>query len=156
MSERSRLAGATRREILAAGAGALSLTLVRPAHATPESMAAAIKAFAGEVEPRKGKVTLEIPPLVENGNSVPLTVRVESPMTPQDHVRTIYVFAEKNPYPDVARFHLSPRAGRAQVSTTIRLAESQRVVVVAGMSDGSFWAGEQEVVVTLSACVDGG
>jgi sulfur-oxidizing protein SoxY len=154
MSERSRASGTTRRDILVAGTGAFSLLLVRPARATPESMAAAIKAFAGEAELRKGKVTLEIPPLVENGNSVPLTVKVESPMTPQDFVKTIAVFNERNPQPNVANFHLSPRAGRATVSTRIRLGDSQTIVAVAQMSNGSFWSGSAELVVTLPACVE--
>jgi sulfur-oxidizing protein SoxY len=154
MSKAQRPSGATRRDVLAAGAGALSLALVRPAKATPESMAAAIKAFTGEAEMRAGRVTLEIPPLVENGNSVPLTVKVESPMTPQDFVKTIAVFNQRNPQPNVANFHLSPRAGRAAVSTRIRLGDSQTIVAVAQMSDGTFWSGSADLVVTLPACVE--
>src|SRR5918998_6888639 len=101
MRQGAKAVDASRREVLALGAGALSLALVRPAQATPESMAAAIKAFVGEAEVREGRVTLEIPPLVENGNSVPLTVKVDSPMTLQDHVKTIAVFNERNPQPNV-------------------------------------------------------
>ena len=154
MSKAQKPSGATRRDVLAAGAGALSLALVRPAKATPESMAAAIKAFAGEAEIRTGRVTLEIPPLVENGNSVPLTVKVESPMTPQDFVKTIAVFNQRNPQPNVANFHLSPRAGRAAVSTRLRLGDSQTIVAVAQMNDGTVWSGAAELVVTLPACVE--
>ena len=146
--------GTSRREILAAGAGALALIVARPARATPESMADAIKAFVGEAEVREGRVTLEIPPLVENGNSVPLTVKVDSPMTAQDHVKRIAVFNERNPQPNVANFHLSPRAGRAVVSTRIRLGDSQNIVAVAQLSDGTFWSDTAELVVTLPACAE--
>ena len=144
----------SRREILAAGAGALALIVARPARATPESMAGAIKAFVGEAEVREGRVTLEIPPLVENGNSVPLTVKVDSPMTPQDFVKTIAVFNERNPQPNVALFYLNPRAGRATVSTRIRLGDSQNIVAIAQLSDGTFWSDKAELIVTLPACVE--
>ena len=111
MNGPSECAGATRRQVLAAGAGALSLAITRPARATPETMAAAIKAFVGEADVRKGRVSLDIPPLVENGNSVPVTVTVESPMTPADFVKSIALFNERNPQPNVAHFHLGPRPG---------------------------------------------
>jgi len=143
-----------RRDVLTAGGGLLALIVARPARATPESMAAAIKAFVGESEVQKGKVTLDIPPLVENGNSVPLTVRVDSPMTPQDYVRTIAIFNEENPQPNVVNFHLSPRAGRAVVSTRIRLGDSQNIVAIAQLSDGTFWSDTAELIVTLPACVE--
>jgi len=154
MRERSGTFGATRREVLASSAGAVALILARPARATLESMAAAIKAFVGEAQVQKGKVALEIPPLVENGNSVPLTVRVDSPMTPQDFVRSIAIFNEKNPQPNVAHFHLSPRAGRAAVSTRIRLGDSQNIVAIAQLSDGTSWSDTAELIVTLPACVE--
>jgi len=144
----------SRREILAAGAGALALIVARPARATPESMAAAIKAFVGEAEVREGRVTLEIPALVENGNSVPVTVKVDSPMTSQDHVKTIALFNERNPQPSVALFYLNPRAGRAFVSTRIRLGDSQNIVAIAQLSDGTFWSDKAELIVTLPACVE--
>jgi sulfur-oxidizing protein SoxY len=147
-------AGATRRQVLAAGAGALSLAITRPARATPETMAAAIKAFVGEADVRKGRVSLDIPPLVENGNSVPVTVTVESPMTTADFVKSIALFNERNPQPNVAHFHLGPRAGRATVSTRIRLGDSQNIVAIAQMSDGSFWSDSAELIVTLPACVE--
>jgi sulfur-oxidizing protein SoxY len=152
-----RSAELSRRQLVAGGASFLALgASARQAAAAATPFEEAVRAAVGEAAPQRGRVHLDIPRLSENGNSVSLTVSVDSPMTPEDHVKTIHVFAEKNPYPDVARFHLGPRSGRAQVSTTIRLAESQRVLVVAGMSDGGFWAGDQEVIVTLSACIDGG
>jgi sulfur-oxidizing protein SoxY len=147
---------ATRREFLAA-AGALGLApaaLVRPAGATPASMAAAIADVVKGAKVTPGRVTLAVPPLIENGNVVPLTVAVDSPMTEADHVRRVHVFNEKNPQPHVATFHLGPRSGRASVSTRIRLADSQRLVAVAELSDGSLWSAAVEVVVTLAACVE--
>jgi sulfur-oxidizing protein SoxY len=117
-------------------------------------MEAAIRDFVGEATMKPGRVKLELPALVENGNVVPLQVSVESPMTEADHVKAIAVFNERNPQPNVAVFHLSPRAGKAAVQTRIRLADSQRVVAVAQMSDGSFWTHSADVVVTLAACIE--
>jgi sulfur-oxidizing protein SoxY len=101
-----------------------------------------------------GKVRLEVPPLADNGNLVPLKVTVESPMSENDHVRSIVLVAEKNPRPLLARFFLGPLAGRAAVTTRIRLAGSQRVIAIAAMSDGSFWSDVAEVTVTLAACIE--
>jgi sulfur-oxidizing protein SoxY len=146
--------GSTRREALAVGAGLASALMVRPAAATPAEMEAAIRSFIGEAELRSGKVKLDVPLLVENGNSVPLTVAVDSPMTANDFVKAIAVFNEKNPQPNVATFQLGPRAGRATVSTRIRVADSQKLVAVAELSDGTFWAADAEVIVTLPACAE--
>jgi sulfur-oxidizing protein SoxY len=154
MSQKPSPIETSRRELLAAGVGVLALIATRPVRATPESMASAIKAFVGEAEVHEGKVTLEIPPLVENGNSVPLTVKVDSPMTTQDHVKRIAVFNERNPQPNVALFYLNPRAGRATVSTRIRLGDSQNIVAIAQLSDGTFWSDKAELIVTLPACVE--
>ena len=98
-------------------------------------------------------MTVELPPISENGYSVPLSVAVESPMTETDHVVRIAVFAEKNPLPDVARFELGPNAGVAHVRTRIRLGDSQRIRAIAEMSDGSLWTGYAFTIVTLAACV---
>jgi sulfur-oxidizing protein SoxY len=137
--------------------GALGLAvmpmLVRPARTTPETMQAAIREVIGEAQVTKGRIKLGISPLAETGYSVPLDLTVESPMTEADHVRSIFVFSEKNPLPNIVRFHLGPRAGRAQVSTRIRLGDSQKLVAIARMSDGSLWSDEADVVVTLTACV---
>ena len=127
---------------------------LRPAAATPAAMAAAIREVVGEAPVRQGKVKLEIPPLVENGNTVPLTVSVDSPMTEADHVRSIHIFNEKNPQPNVTILHLGPRAGRARVSTRIRLADSQKVVAIARLSDDSLWSDGVEVMVTRAACLE--
>ncbi len=147
----------TRRELLT-GAGALAGTLllaVRPAEATPASMQEAIRKVVGGADVGKGKVTLDIPALVENGNVVPLTVSVDSPMTAAEHVKAIHVFNEKNPQPNVIGITLGPRAGKAVVSTRIRLADAQNVIAIAELSDGSFWSGSAYVLVTLAACLEG-
>jgi sulfur-oxidizing protein SoxY len=148
----------SRRELLtgaAALAGGLLLVSIRPANATPAAMRAAIRNVLGDVEIGKGKVSLDIPPLVENGNSVSTTVAVQSPMTATNYVKAIHVFNEGNPQPNVISIHLGPRAGKASISTRIRLADSQRVVAIAQMSDGSVWSNEVNVIVTLAACVEG-
>lgn len=143
-----------RRTVLRRLAAVLCLPLCWPTggRATPERMTEAIRDATGGAPVRPGRVVVELPAIAENGNSVPLTVRVDSPMTATEYVQSIHVFAEKNPLPTVARFELGPRSGRAQVATRIRLADSQRVVVLARLSDGSFWSGSAEIVVTIAAC----
>jgi sulfur-oxidizing protein SoxY len=143
-----------RRQLLAAGiAGLVVVSLPRQVLARP-SLEEAIRAFTGGADVLDGRVQLELPPLVENGNAVGITVTAESPMTAADHVRRIGVFNEQNPEANVAIFHLGPRSGRARVSTRIRLATSQVVVAVAGMSDGSFWSSRASAIVTLAACIE--
>jgi sulfur-oxidizing protein SoxY len=149
----------TRRQFLGfaggiAVAGAIPIVTVRPLQATPAMLASAIRNVVGSAEVHTGKVKLDIPPLVENGNTVPMTVSVASPMTPEDHVKSIHVFNEKNPQPNIGNFYISLAAGRAQVSTRIRLADSQKVVAIAQLSDGSFWSASVDVVVTLAACTE--
>jgi len=134
--------------------GVVPVVTLRPVEATPAMLAAAVRNVVGEAVVRTGKIKLDIPPLVENGNTVPMTVSVSSPMTPDDFVRSIHVFNEKNPQPNVGNYYLGPRAGRAQISTRIRLADSQKVVAIARLSDGSFWSATADVVVTLAACTD--
>ena len=144
----------SRRDFLRAGAGLTVLLAVRPAEATPATMQDAIRAVVGTAPVTKGRVKLELPPLSENGNAVPLTVSLESAMTPAEHVRAIHVFTEKNPQPEVVSFRLGPRGGRARVSTRIRLADTQTVIAIGELSDGSFWSAESAVVVTLAACLE--
>jgi sulfur-oxidizing protein SoxY len=114
----------------------------------------AIRSFTGGAVVREGRVKFEISPLVENGNAVPVTVEVDSPMTAADHVRRIALFNEKNPQADIVVFHLGPRSGRARVATRIRLAASQTVVALAETSDGAFWSAKANVIVTLAACIE--
>jgi sulfur-oxidizing protein SoxY len=150
----------SRREfLLAAGSVAVGIGLgpviaLDPARATPATMQEAIQKVVGSARVNPGKVKLELPPLSENGNAVPLTVSVESAMTEAEHVRAIHLFTEKNPQPNVASFFLGPRAGRARVATRIRLADTQTVIAISELSDGSFWSGSADVVVTLAACLE--
>ena len=144
-----------RRELLAACVGLAATVRLRPVAAAPGELEAAIAAFAGGATVRQGKVKLAVAALVDNGNTVPVTVTVDSPMTPADHVAAIALFNERNPERDVARFRLTPRAGRASVSTRIRLATSQTLVAVAQLSDGTYWSQSAEVVVVLAACIEG-
>ena len=114
-----------------------------------EALEEAIRKIVGSAEVKKGKVTLDVPPLIDNGNSVPITVAVDSPMTPAEHVKAIHIFTEKNPQPNILAAHLGPRAGRAAVTTRARIADTGRVIAIAQLSDGSFWSDSVSVVVTL-------
>ena len=151
----------SRREFLVLAAGALSgaaqAQLPPDIGAKRKAAAAdALRKVTGGAQVRTGKVKLDIPPLIDNGNAVPLTVTVESPMTEKDHVKAIHVLTEKNPQPNVVAVHLGPRAGRANITTRVRLADTQTVTAIAQLSDGSFWADRVDVVVTLSACLEDG
>ena len=146
---------ATRRAVLNGALGLGVSLVIRPAAGvSAPSLESAIRVFASEAPVKVGRVFLDVAPLVENGNAVPITVTVESPMTAPDHVRRIAVFNELNPQRDVAVFTLGPRAGRARVATRIRLATSQRLVAVAQMSDGTYWQHAVDVIVTLAACIE--
>lgn len=144
-----------RRQALAVGAGAVVLAggFSVPAFAKNDS-AELIEKFTGGKKPADGKIKLDLPEIAENGNTVPMTVSVSHPMAPEDHVKSIHVFNEKNPQPNIANFYLGPHSGRAQVSTRIRLADSQKIVAIARLSDGSFWSATVEVIVTLAACTE--
>ena len=148
----------TRRDIMSGGAALATTALIGcPAAAIAASQfEAAVHEKTGGASVQPAKVTLAIPQIAENGLSVFTTVSVDSPMTPQDHVKAIHLFSEKNPIAHIASFRIGPRAGRAKISTNIRLAASQRVMAVAEMSDGSYWSDERSVVVTVAACIDGG
>jgi len=152
----------SRREFLraagsvAAGLGLGSIVTSTPARATPAEMQEAIRKVVGSAPITPGKIKLDLPPLIENGNAVPLTIAVESPMTSAEHVRAVHVFTQKNPQPNVASFHLGPRAGRARVATRMRLADSQTVIAICELSDGTFWSDSADVVVTLAACLEDG
>ncbi len=135
--------------ILAAGLPA-SAQQVLPAH----DLQPQIRAIAGGARPQAGRIRIVLPQLAENGNSVPLELDVDSPMSETDFVRSVHVFAERNPRPLVGSFHLGASAGRARLSLRIRLAGTQRVVAIAVLADGSCWSAEAEVVVTSGACLD--
>lgn len=142
-----------RRTVLA-GTALVTMLPAAVARATPESMAAAIKEVVGNATVREGKVTLDVPPLIENGNTVPLTVSVESPMSEADHVKAIHVFNEKNPQPHVFDAALGPRNGKAVIGTRIKLGDSQKIVAIAETSKGEFWSASADVIVTLAACLE--
>lgn len=146
----------SRRAFLAGTGAALSLALLPlPAIAEPEDADEAIRQLFGTRPIREGKVTLKLPPIAENGNSVQLSVSVESPMTEKDHVRRIAIISPRNPIAEIAIFHLSAASGRADVSTRVRLAGTQSLRVIAEMSDGSLWSGKASTYVTLAACIIG-
>jgi sulfur-oxidizing protein SoxY len=147
-------ATATRRQFLAAAAGVGLALAVRPAKATPASMKQAIRQIVGEAAVTRGKIKLDLPPLVENGNSVAMSVTVDSPMTAKDYVKAIHVFTEKNPQPNIISVQLGPRAGKADIQTRVRLADTQSVVAICELSDGSFWSDTVDVIITLGACLE--
>ncbi|MFG1423335.1 SoxY-related AACIE arm protein [Roseixanthobacter liquoris] len=146
--------GLDRRAFLAAGAGALTVCMLPLEALARPTLDEAIAAFTGGAPLHDGRVRLDMPPLVENGNAVGVVIDVESPMSEADHVRRIALFNEKNPEAEIVQFQLGPRAGRARVATRIRLATSQTVVAVAQMSDGTFWVSRAGVIVTLAACIE--
>jgi sulfur-oxidizing protein SoxY len=148
----------SRREVMAVGAAGLALAALPTAAraAAPPALAELIARITEGAVPERSKISFDIPQLVENGNSVDVAIQVESPMTDADHVRWIHVIAEKNPFPDVARFHLTPRSGRADIRATLRLATSQKVAAIASLSNGGYLIADADIVVTLSACIDGG
>lgn len=147
-----------RRSLLQAGAALAALANIRVSHGQnflpPQDLRPFIEAVTGGAPVRAGRITMEMPAIAENGNSIPFLLRVVSPMTANDHVKSVHIFAPRNPRPQVAVFHFGPHSPRAEVSTRVRLAGSQKVLAIAAMSDGSFWSGELNIVVTAAACLD--
>ena len=141
-----------RRDFLAGAAGALALR--RAALAQVDPLDPLLSVVANGAPVKKGKVTLVLPQLADNGNSVPIRITVDSPMTAADHVKSVHLYSERNPVRNMANFYLGPRAGKAEIDSRVRLAGSQRVTAVAKLSDGSFWYDAAPIVVTLSACLD--
>jgi sulfur-oxidizing protein SoxY len=148
----------SRREALKCGAQALIAlaaagTLPHAAFADENDLAERLAAFTGGAEPQTGRIVLDLPEIAENGAAVPMTLSVESPMRPDDHVEAVLVLASGNPNASVATFRFSPLSGRAEVNTRIRLARTQNVTAVARMSDGSFHTVTKEVKVTVGGCI---
>ena len=148
------LFNATRRQILTAGGGAVLISAlpVKAIAAEADLLRARADLF-GDRPIQEGRVTVKLPPIAENGHSVPLTVSVDSPMTEDDYVKQIAILSPRNPLPLIGQFHLSPLSGKAEVSSRIRMSGTQAIQAVAEMSDGSLWSGSMETVVTLAACV---
>lgn len=143
-----------RRSVLAAG-GALIVTTAlfgKAAKADLPEMQAAMDEILGDRTAEEGRISLDLPEIAENGNTVPLTVEVESPMTEEDHVTAVHIFAEGNPLPNVASMKFTPRSGEAIASTRIRLAKTQKIRALAEMSDGSVFMATQDVKVTIGGC----
>jgi sulfur-oxidizing protein SoxY len=141
-----------RRQVLAAGAGALTAaTSIAPAYAANDA-ADLIKTFTGGKAVTEGKVKLDLPEIAENGNTVPMTVSVESAMTDQAYCSDVLVVADGNPRGGVVTFHFSPASGVAEANTRIRLAETQSIRAVAKMNDGSFYMAVKQVKVTIGGC----
>ncbi len=146
-----------RRELLRLGGiGALAVvsTSLLPdlAHADAKAVSASIKKLIGDKKTKEGRITLELPQIAENGNTVPMGFEVESPMTDADYVKSVHIFADKNPSPDVASFYFSPASGRAKANTRMRMIKTQNVVAVAQMSDGSVFMAKSPVKVTIGGC----
>ncbi len=145
---RRRFLGAAAAGVLVARAG------VSQAQLTVQSLEPVIAKVTGGAVVREGRVMLELPRLADNGHAVPLRITVESAMTEREFVRSIHILSERNPRPLIAAFHLNPHCARAEVSTRVRLNGSQNVLVLAALSDGSWWSGSAQVEVTETACLD--
>lgn len=145
-----------RRQALSIGAGALGAIAwgvsVVPALAAKNNAEELISKFTAGKAPVKGKIKLDLPDIAENGNTVPMTVSVESPMTQQSHVSDVLIVADGNPHAGVVTFHFTPASGVAEANTRIRLAETQKVIAVAKMNDGSLYTESKEVKVTIGGC----
>jgi len=143
----------TRREALALGAGlTLTLVAVGPGMATPAEADAEIAKFTGGKATESGKIAIDLPDIAENGNTVPLAIKVDSPTTAEDYVSEIRVIADGNPNPGIVKFHLTPMAGRAEVATRIRLNSTENVIVLARTSTGKLYADRRMVKVTVGGC----
>ncbi|QKV17582.1 thiosulfate oxidation carrier protein SoxY [Oricola thermophila] len=146
----------TRRSMLTlsvgAAIGAVAGMRTSPALATAEDAMAKVKEFAGGAEPATGTITLNAPEIAENGNTVPVSVSVESPMTEDDYVESVAIFADGNPSPDVITFNFTPMSGEASATTRMRLAKTQNVIAVAKTSTGQVFMDKKEVKVTIGGC----
>ena len=157
MVKKIEMQSVSRRDLMKlGGAGALALvsTSLLPglAQADAKAVSAAIKKLIGDKATKEGRITLELPQIAENGNTVPIGFEVDSPMSDSDHVKSVHVFADKNPSPNVASFHFSPASGKAKANTRMRMIKTQNVVAVAQMSDGSVFMAKAPVKVTIGGC----
>lgn len=143
-----------RRSLLLGASGAVSIAAFPlQAIADQADLEQARRELFGDRPIREGRVTVKLPPIAENGYSVPLSVTVDSPMTADDYVERVAILSPRNPLPNIAQFHFTPRSGKAFVSTRIRMSGTQSIQAIAEMNDGSLWSGSMQTVVTLAACV---
>ncbi|HEX2017598.1 MAG TPA: thiosulfate oxidation carrier protein SoxY [Aurantimonas sp.] len=146
----------TRRQIFALSAGAATYGLFAfapdRAWASVEAAEKALEAFTGGAEPQSGTISLTAPEIAENGNTVPVSITVDSPMTEDSYVESVTILADGNPNAEVATFYFTPMSGRAEATTRIRLAQTQNVIAVAKMNDGSVYSDRKEVKVTIGGC----
>jgi len=143
-----------RRHVLTAGLGALAISSTPlPSFASPEELEQMRRDLFGDRPVNEGRVEVTLPPIAENGFSVPLSVKVESPMTADDYVKRVAILSPRNPIPLIAQYHFTPRSGLAHVDARIRMSGTQAIQAIAEMNDGSLWSGRRETVVTLAACV---
>jgi sulfur-oxidizing protein SoxY len=143
-----------RRQVLITSLGAAAAAFVigaGPAQAANDS-ADLLNKFTGGKTPAEGKVKIDMPEIAENGNTVPMTITVDSPMTEQSYVKDVLVVADGNPRGGVVTFHFSPASGVAEANTRIRLARSQKIIAVARMNDGSLFTASKDVKVTIGGC----
>jgi sulfur-oxidizing protein SoxY len=145
-----------RRAVLALGLAGLSARVLGQANAHVSTTDPLVYALTKGKVVNPGRVRLELPKIADTGYSVPMTVRVESPMTPTNYVRAVHLIAEKNPIRDMASFQLGPHSARAEVGSNIRLNGSQRVVAIAELSDGTFWSDAAFIEVREAACTEDG
>ena len=146
----------TRRQMLAFSAGAAGMAAfgfsAAPALADADATQKMIDEFAGGSTPAEGKITLTAPEIAENGNTVPISVEVESAMSGDDLCESVMILADGNPNPDVCTFHFSELSGSATATTRMRLAKTQNVIALAKMKDGSVFMDKKEVKVTIGGC----
>ncbi len=158
MSKKQALAGITRREALLLAAGASMVVAGGvvlgggAAHADQKMIDDALMKLIGDKKPIDGKISLDLPQIAENGNTVPVGVTVDSPMTADNYVKAVHLFADGNPSPEVASLFFTVMSGKASASTRMRLAKTQNIIAVAEMSDGSTYRAKQEVKVTIGGC----
>ena len=144
----------TRRALLASAGSAVLITATpMSAWAAEEDLRRAQLDLFGDRPVQDGRVSVELPPIAENGHSVPISIKIDSPMTETDYVKRVVILSPRNPLPVIGEFNLSPYSGRAELSTRIRMSGTQSIQAIAEMSDGSLWRGSMETVVTLAACV---
>ncbi|MEO3430476.1 thiosulfate oxidation carrier protein SoxY [Pelagibius sp. CAU 1746] len=142
----------TRRQVLGLSAGAAAFMAFAPAFADEAATEKMLMEFTGGKSPGSGKIDLKAPEIAENGNTVPITVSVESEMTESSYVESVTLLADGNPNPAVATFHFTPMSGEASATTRMRLAKTQNVIAVAKMSDGSVFMDKKQVKVTIGGC----